>query len=145
MCMIVSDVMNKEVTTIKPDVTVKAAAQIMSKEKIGSLLVVDKTKLAGIITERDVLEKVVSKAKDVNKTFVGEIMSKDVIFIEPQKDIDEAAQVMVDNQIKKLPVVYQHRLVGILTAMDIVTAEPKIMEQISSLVMLVKKKKLVAG
>ena len=143
--MQVKDIMSDTVHTIPPTQTVKRAAEAMSRRKIGSLIVVSETKLEGIITERDIMSKVVSLGKDASKIKVKEVMSKEVVFIEPDSDIDEAARAMVDNQIKKLPVVYQNRLIGIVTAMDIVMAEPKITEQISSLVTFVKKKKMVAG
>lgn len=143
--MLVKDIMEESVHTISPDFSVKKAAEAMSKRKIGSLIVVSETKLEGIITERDIMSKVVSIGKDPSTVKVKEIMTKDVIFIEPDSDIDEAAETMTKNEIKKLPVIYQNRLIGIVTAMDIVTAEPKITEQISSLVTFVKKKKFVAG
>ena len=143
--MQVKEVMSEEVHTVSPDFTVKKAAESMSKQKIGSLIVISEQKLEGIVTERDITSKIVSAGKDANKTKVKEIMTKELIFIEPDSDIDDAAKMMVDNKIKKLPVVYQNRLIGIITAMDIVNAEPKITEQISSLVTFVKKKKFVAG
>jgi len=143
--MIVKDIMKQNVHTIPPGFSVKKAAEAMSKRKIGSLVVVSDVKLEGIITERDITSKVVSRGKNADHTKVKDIMTREVMFIEPDSDIDEAAQIMVDNQIKKLPVVYRNRLIGIVTAMDIVNAEPKITEQISSLVAFVKKKKMVAG
>ena len=143
--MIVEEIMSDEVHTISPEMTVKQAAEAMSNKKIGSLIVIDDTKLRGIITERDIMIKVVSAGKDAGKMKIKDVMTKDVIYIEPNSDVDEAAQKMVDNKIKKLPVVSDNRLIGIITAMDIVTAEPKITEQVSSLVTFVKKKKFVAG
>ena len=143
--MIVEEIMSDEVHTISPEMTVKQAAEAMSNKKIGSLIVIDDTKLRGIITERDIMIKVVSAGKDAGKMKIKDVMTRDVIYIEPTSDVDEAAQKMVDNKIKKLPVVSDNRLIGIITAMDIVTAEPKITEQVSSLVTFVKKKKFVAG
>jgi CBS domain-containing protein len=143
--MNVEEIMTDEVHTATSDMTVKAAAEAMSRRKIGSLIVVDGNKLKGIITERDIMSKVVSMGRDASKTRVRDVMTKELIYIEPNCDVDEAAQKMVENQIKKLPVVSDNRLIGMITAMDIVTAEPKITEQISSLVTFVKKKKFVAG
>ena len=109
--MQVKDIMSESVHTISPSFSVKKAAEAMSRKKVGSLIVVSNIKLEGIVTERDITSKVVSQGKDASKMKVKEIMTKDVIFIEPNSDIDEAAQTMVDNQIKKLPVVYQNRLI----------------------------------
>ncbi len=143
--MLVKDIMNDYVHTISPKMSVKKAAEAMSSKNIGSLIVVSKSKLEGIITERDILKKVVSLGKDPNSVKIEEVMTRDIIFVEPETDIDEAAEMMVKNQIKKLPVVSNNRLIGIITAMDIVTAEPKITEQIGNLVAFVKKKKFIAG
>ena len=143
--MLVKDIMNETVHTIPPHFTVEKAAKAMNRRKIGSLIVVSDVKLEGIITERDIT-KLVSQGKDAGKTKVKDVMTKNVIFIEPDSDVDDAARIIVENQIKKLPVVYRNRLIGIVTAMDIVNAEPKITEQIGSLVAFVeKKKKTVAG
>jgi CBS domain-containing protein len=143
--MLVREAMNKGVKTISPNISVKDAAVIMVQNDIGGLIVVDNEKLVGIVTDRDILVKVVAKAKDVTKVTIGEIMTKEVIVIEPDLEIEKAAEVMVENKIKKLPVIENKTLIGILTSTDIITAEPKIVEQIEGFVLLTKNKKPVAG
>jgi CBS domain-containing protein len=142
--MLVAEVMNKNVKTIKPDSTAQGAARLMIKYSIGSLIVTDGSKLAGIVTERDVLMKVVAAAKDSSKVAVKSIMSKDVVLAKPNIDIEEAARIMVRYKIKKLPIVAGNRLIGIVTATDIVGAQPEMMKRLSEL-LLVSQKKLVAG
>lgn len=142
--MIVQDVMVKDVKTIGGESSVQEAAEDMRKYKIGSLVVVKSSKLVGILTDRDLLDKIVAEAIDSSTIKVKDVMTKNVVMVTPDKDIGEAAELMMEKKIKKLPVVNGHQLVGIVTATDLCTAEPKIIEQIGSL-MLLPKKKAVAG
>lgn len=132
--------MNADVKTVTEEATVKEAAVEMRKFRIGSLIVIRASKLVGIITEHDILEKVVAEAADASKLSVKDVMTTEVIMIDPEKDIGEAADIMLKQEIKKLPVVDGKQLVGILTATDLCHAEPKMMEQIGALTLLTKKK-----
>jgi len=143
--MIVRDVMNTDVKTIKKDATIQEAADLMSKYSIGSLIVVVDSRVIGIITERDILKKVVAAGQDAAQTKVKDIMTEDVIMIGPDTDIEDAAEIMMEKRIKKLPVVSQHRLIGIITATDLCTASPKIIEQLGTLLLLPRRKRAVAG
>ena len=137
--------MNTDVKTINENSTVKKAAVEMNKFRIGSLVVVKGSKLSGIITERDIIDSVVAEAKDSSKVKVKEIMTKEVIMVSPSKDISEAAELMIEKKIKKLPVMKGKQIVGIITATDICAAEPKIIEQIGALMLFPKEKKNIAG
>jgi|SRR3989344_167561 len=131
--MIVKDVMNKEVIATKPDVKVKEAVKIMNKLNIGSLVVLnDKNSIIGIMTERDIL-KSVEKGLDAESTEVKEVMSKDVRVISSDKDLKDAVDMMTKFKIKKLPVVDDNVLVGIITTEDIMVVEPKIIDSIAAL------------
>lgn len=143
--MQVKDVMNPDVKTIKKDSTIQEAADLMSRYSIGSLIVVVETRVVGIITERDILQKVVAGGKDATKTAVEEVMTKEVIMIGPETDIEDAAEIMMEKRIKKLPVISQNNLIGIITATDLCTASPKIIERLGELLLLPHKKKIVAG
>ncbi len=99
----------------------------------------------GIITEEDIIEKVVSEGKEPAKTTIDEIMVRDVIHIESGKSLEDAAQLMTENKIKKLPVVENKDLLGIVTAQDMIAAEPKMMEQLGELLIFARKQKRVAG
>jgi CBS domain-containing protein len=142
--MIVKDIMNTEVKTINGNASVQEAAEEMKKFRIGSLVVVKNSKLTGILTERDILDKVVAEASDASKIKVKDVMTTEVVMVSPDKDIGEAAELMMEKNIKKLPVIEGNRLVGIVTATDLCSAEPKIIEQLGAL-MLLPKKKAVAG
>ena len=125
--------MNKEVIATKPDVKVKEAVKIMNKLNIGSLVVLnDKNSIIGIMTERDIL-KSVEKGLDAESTEVKEVMSKDVRVISSDKDLKDAVDMMTKFKIKKLPVVDDNVLVGIITTEDIMVVEPKIIDSIAAL------------
>lgn len=143
--MLVRDIMNKDVKTIEPDETIQEAAIRMSKNSIGSLIVIKGSTLQGIITERDIMSKAVAKSLSAAKTKVSEIMTKSVIMIAPEKDVEDAAEVMIENRIKKLPVLKGDKLIGIVTSMDIVIAQPKLMEQMAALFLTSKQKNAMAG
>lgn len=125
--------MNKNVVTAKPNVTIKEASNVMSTLHIGSLVIVEDDKLIGIITGSDIL-KSVAEGRDPDKTYVSDIMSKNVITIESEKKVEDAVRLMMENKIKKLPVVDDKKLVGIITASDIMVVEPKLIESIANLV-----------
>jgi CBS domain-containing protein len=111
--MLVKAVMNKPVTA-KDEISVRQAAKIMSNRGIGSLIIVKDKKIVGIITERDIMRNV---AKLEGK--VTGVMSKSVKTIGPDEDVNAAADTMSRYKIKRLPVVSDKKLVGIITATDV--------------------------
>ena len=132
--MIVKEIMNRNVKTVRPEDTVKYAAQIMNENRIGSLVVVSGTgEVIGIITERDILTDVVATGRSADEVKVSEIMTKNIITITPDKTLEEAGDIMTKNKIKKLPVVEAGRLVGIVTASDLVAYEKNLIEKVAVL------------
>lgn len=111
--MRILDVMH-DVKTVSPGVIIKEAAEMMSKEKIGCLIVISGGKIAGIVTERDIMKNVEKLKEKVDK-----IMTLNVITIEEDLPIEDAAELMGENKIKRLPVVKDGKLIGIITATDI--------------------------
>jgi CBS domain-containing protein len=124
----VDDVMVKEVITINEDSTVKEAAEVMNKFEIGCLIAVEKGKAMGIITERDLLKRVVAKAKDATKTKVKEIMTSPLVVVEPNMDLEEAVKMMFQMKIKKLAVVEERKLVGLVSLTDIARFQPQMIK-----------------
>jgi CBS domain-containing protein len=112
----------RPVRVISEDATVRDAAKLMHQHRIGSLVVTaDNAKgVAGIITERDILGKVTAENKSPAKVKVNEIMTKKVITVTPDAFIDDAIYLMIEHKIKKLPVVENRELIGIITSTDIV-------------------------
>jgi len=134
--MELKDIMVKSVVTIEPNESVKEAAKRMNLYGIGCLIVVDKGKVAGIFTERDILTKVVETSKNAGKTKVSEIMSTKLVVGTPDMDVVDAARMMLQKKIKKLPVVTDSQLVGLVTFTDIVRTvrmEPEMMNVIKDL------------
>ncbi len=112
--MKVSKIMKKAIAS-ESNITIREAIKIMSKENIGSLIVLDKNKLVGIITERDIL-----KNTDKLGSKISSIMSKDLVTISVNDSIDAAALLMSKHKVKRLPVVEKGELLGIITATDLV-------------------------
>ncbi len=133
MSLKVEDVMVKDVITISYRASVKRAAQVMNKHEIGCLIVVKGRKAVGIVTERDMLKRVVAKAANPQKTKVEEIMSRPLIVVEPDMDLEDAVKLMFEMKIKKLPVVERGKLVGLISITDIARFHPHIMDIIKKL------------
>ncbi len=131
----VKGVMVKDVITIDEKSTVKEAAEVMNKLEIGCLIAVRKGKAIGIITERDLLKRVVANARDAAKTKVKDIMSSPLVVVEPNKDLEEAVRLMFQMKIKKLSVVDGKRLVGLISLTDIARFQPQMMKIIKQLAM----------
>ena len=114
--------MSKKVITVKKNQTVSSAAKLMDKYNISSLIVVEKGVPEGIITERDVLKKIVAKDKDPAKVKVKDIVTMKVVTIDAGDSISQASNLMALGKIKQLPVMKNGKLVGIITSTDIVRA-----------------------
>jgi len=128
MILKVDDVMIEDVITVDSDATVMEAVELMNKHEIGCLIVTRKGKAVGIVTERDFLRRVLAESRDPKKTRVRQIMSKPLIFGEPDMDIEDAARLMFRKKIKKLPVVENGRLLGLVTLTDLARFQPQIMK-----------------
>lgn len=134
MSLQVEDVMVEEVVTTEEDTTVMQAVKIMNKLEIGCLIVLRKGKPAGILTERDLLRRVLAKSKDPKKTIVSEVMTKPLVFGKPYMEVEEAVKLMFKMKIKKLPVVGKNgQLAGLITLTDLVRFQPQMISIIKKL------------
>ncbi|MEM3703256.1 MAG: CBS domain-containing protein [Candidatus Bathyarchaeia archaeon] len=131
----VEDVMVRDVITIDEESSVREAADVMNKFEIGCLIAIKKGKAVGIITERDLLKRVVAEARDVNKTKVKDVMSSPLVVVEPNMDLEEAVKLMFQMKIKKLPVVEGKRLVGLVSLTDIARFQPQMIKILKQLAM----------
>ena len=113
------DIMTKEVVTIEANKTVFEAAELISNRGIGCLIVVIKAFPVGIITERDIVRRIVAKHSSLDSK-VTEVMTKTLITVAPDTSLREAARVMSGNKIRRLPVLKDNKLVGIIVASDFV-------------------------
>jgi len=121
--MKVKEIMNKAVTE-SHDIKVRDAAKIMSDGNIGSLILVNQDKIVGIVTDTNIL-------KNINKldSGVSKVMSKNVITIDENEGIDNAAKIMREKKIKRLPVIRKGKLVGIITATDLIANSEELNEE----------------
>jgi CBS domain-containing protein len=119
MAKSVRDAMTENPRSIGASASVVEAARLMRDEHIGSLPITDDEELVGMITDRDITTRVVAEAADPKMTSVGDVVSRDLISIEPDEDLEEAVQLMASHQVRRLPVVENGRLVGIVAQADV--------------------------
>jgi CBS domain-containing protein len=118
----IRELMTTDPTTVDPSTSVVEAAKIMQREDVGPVPIVEGDRLAGIVTDRDIAVRVVAEGKDPQSTTVGEIMSRDLVTIDPEQPLDEALRLMAAHQVRRLPVCEEDgRLVGIVAQADIAT------------------------
>jgi len=142
--MQVKQAMTKQVFVTNPDTIIRDVARVMAEHRVGCLVVMEKDKLVGIITELDIIWKVVAGDLDPKTTLVQEVMTKEVVTVQADQTLEEASQLMVEHEIKKLPVLEKDKLVGIITATDLISVQPKMIETLANLLLL-EEKKSVAG
>lgn len=111
------------VITVKPTDNIKKAVDLMNLHGISSLIVVDSEKPVGIVTERDMLNRVLNKSVITTKTLVMAVMTKPVITVSPNMRAGDAAKLMLERNIKKLPVVEEGKLVGLVSLTDLLRSE----------------------
>jgi len=137
MVLRVRDVMVTNVVTLQSDQTVKDAARLMSEYGIGCLVILEDGRAVGMVTERNMLDRVIAVAADPEKTLVGQIMSKPVVTVEPDTVLEDAVKLMFNHRIKKLPVVErsgaESKLVGLVTLTDIARLHPALIEMLKGL------------
>lgn len=130
----VGDIMTKKVVTVPFGKKIDEVAKLMKNSGIGSVIIVDnehKKHAKGIITERDIIHKILAKGKDPYNTSVDKIMSKPLRVVEPETTIEDAAKAMEENKIKRLPVVNgDNELIGILSEGDIMRIFPVVVDLI---------------
>ena len=111
-----------DILTIDPDSTVYDAIKLMADHQVGSLLVMDKEKLLGIITERDYSRNVILKGKSSRDTLVKDIMITNILCVQPEKSVEECMALMTDKHVRHLPVIQNSNVIGIISIGDLVKA-----------------------
>lgn len=122
--MKVREIMSKDVASLRSDDSIERAAQLMKQYNCGSIPVCTQDKLIGIVTDRDIAVRSVASGEDVTQRKVGDIMTDSVVFGSPEMEIADAARLMSDRQIRRLPIVENNSLIGIVALGDI-SLEPK--------------------
>ena len=121
--MKVKELMTREPTTVGPDATLGEVATLMRQEDCGSIPVVRDRRLVGIVTDRDIVVRGIAAGKDARSTPVSDVMSADPVCVGPDADVTEAEKIMGDRQIRRLPVVEDGMLTGILVIGQIARRE----------------------
>jgi CBS domain-containing protein len=111
--------MRKDIATVDAEVSAVGASKIMLEKNVGYLVVLENAQPAGIVTERDLVLKVMAKAKDPSRVRVREVMSKPLVSIDPEATVEEAVRTMAKHGIRRLPVVRNNILYGIFTSRDL--------------------------
>ena len=122
------DVMITKVAILDENTSVKKAAEIMAQIDMGAIIVRAEGKTKGILTERDIIKRIVAEGKDANKTKVKNIMSSPLITISPKTTLKEAAHIMFEKKIKNLPVSHENRLIGLVNLHDICRSQPEVLK-----------------
>ena len=129
----VEDIMVEEVITVEADATVMRAVKLMNKHEIGCLIVTKSRKPIGIVTERDLLKRVLAECRKPEKTRIWEVMSAPLVFGGPNMDVEDAVKFMLKMKIKKLPIVKKGGLLGLVTLTDLVRFQPQMVSILKKL------------
>jgi CBS domain-containing protein len=132
--VIVRDIMSKDVKVVRLDTTMKEVVATMNKFGIGSLIVVQGQRPVGIITERDVLTRQVEPNLPPETLTARHVMTSPIVTINEEASIEEAARLMAKKRAKRLPVMNNGKLVGMLTYTDIVFKVPAMLSTLEELV-----------
>jgi len=128
MVILVRDIMTKPVVTISENRSAKYAGELMKKTRKGALVVVRKGKPVGIITDSDLIRKIVAKNVKPSSVKVKDIMSKPLVVVRPDDSIVEATRKMKRSNIKRLPVIENGKLVGMISLTDIAKTSPEMLD-----------------
>jgi CBS domain-containing protein len=116
---LVAEVMTSEVVTVEPQTSIADTARRMIEEEKGPLPVVEGERLVGMITDRDIIARVVAEGLDADSTTVGDVATAELVTITSDRDVAEAVQLMADHELDRILVVEGERLVGIISEADV--------------------------
>lgn len=119
---VVADIMSSPVVTVEGEVNVRDGALLMTDKRIGSIVITERGQPIGIVTERDMLERVVSHCRDPCETRMKDIMSSPLISTSPDTNILDAMRKMRENRISRLLVMEKDKLIGIVSERDVIRA-----------------------
>jgi CBS domain-containing protein len=122
----IREVMTTNPRTVEPTTPIVDAARMMRDEDVGPIPIVENNQCAGILTDRDIVLRVVAEGRDPATTTVGDVASRDLITIDPEQTLDEAARLMAQHQVRRLPVCEEDgNLVGIIAQADLALTAPE--------------------
>ena len=131
--MKVKDIMTRNVVTVAPEESVEVAARSLAQYNIGVLPVCSGGKLMGMVTDRDLVTRCVAANRAPGKTTVRDVMTGQVFFAQPDMDVAVAAHLMGRKQVRRLPVVEEGKLCGMISLGDLATREQSVMDAADAL------------
>jgi CBS domain-containing protein len=134
------EIMRAKVEFIDEDENIVYAAKVMSEKGLGCVIVTKDKEIAGIVTERDILKNAVGVCKDIK---LKKIMSKEVFTIDGEAYVEDAIDLMKEKKIKKLPVVEGDKIVGMITATDLIAFEDRLIEKLAGIFPINRRERLV--
>ncbi len=126
--MKVKDIMTKNVAYVNPMTNITETAQLMQKHNVGSIPVCDQSGVVGIVTDRDIVLRNVAHGTDPKTMTAKDVMSNDIYTVSPERDADEITDIMSSRQIRRLPVVENNMLIGMVALGDMATSQSFSME-----------------
>ena len=138
----VGDLMTRDFVHAPPNTTLQKCAEALVKKRVGSLIIMEENKLKGILTEKDIVYAVVKKSKkDLSEILAEDLMNRKVITTSPKTDIIEALRRMKKYKVRRLPVIENNEVIGMLTLKDILKVDPGLFEVIAEIVSIKEESK----
>jgi CBS domain-containing protein len=128
MSVQIHDIMITKVITTTKNSTLEEAIKLMNDHEIGCLIVTENKKAVGILTERDLLKRILAKSENLKRIRVQEVMSTPLISVEPTVEIGDASKLMFEKNIKKMPITRKGELIGLVTLTDILRIQPQLIK-----------------
>ena len=132
----IGQIMSREIVSVKPEESAGSAARLMEQHGVGALPIVDGEKnLKGILTDRDIVVRCVAKDRDPKEVSAGEIMTDRIVYVSAEQPVSEAVAMMASEQIRRLPVVEDGKIVGMISFADIARRDtsPEVAEAIAEI------------
>lgn len=120
--MIIREIMTEEPITVETNSTLYEVAKLMEENDVGCIPVIEDDRVVGMLTDRDIIVKAVSRGLELNSHYVDDVMTREVKTVDVETDAQIAADLMIENKIRRLPVTENDRIIGILTLGDLATA-----------------------
>ena len=122
------DIMVRNVITTTKDSTLEEAVSLMNEHEIGCLIVTENKKAVGILTERDLLKRILAKSENIKRIKVRDVMSEPLVSVEPGLQIGDVSKLMFEKNIKKMPIIKKGELLGLVTMTDILRIQPQLIK-----------------
>jgi CBS domain-containing protein len=137
----VGDIMTRNFVHVSPETNLGECAKLMVKKRVGSLIIKEGDRLRGILTEKDIIWAIVKKSKyELKNIKVKDLMKRKVITIKPGADITEAMRKLKKKKVRRLPVVENKKLIGLVTANDILRIDPGLFQAIAETIKIKEEK-----